>query len=196
MCLRADQLQAAPPRDGADPRRRRGLAGVRVSEDRRNARERRNHRWHRLFRQALGPAGTAAAHHRSRDAGVAVLHQRDHRPIQGCDAVAPQPDGDDRRPPRGFRCAGRELQPCPRCADVARFGSLHSPVCAARRAASDPRIGRVRADGVPGSVRAPSRLQRLSRPHHGPAPGADRTRAAREICGRWCTAVARCTWTA
>ncbi len=35
--LRADQLQAASPRDGADPRRLRRVAGVRVAEDRRGA---------------------------------------------------------------------------------------------------------------------------------------------------------------
>ena len=36
--------------------------------------------------------------HRPGDAGVAVLHQRNHRPVEGRDAVAPQPDGDDGRP--------------------------------------------------------------------------------------------------
>ena len=76
-------------------------------------------------------AGGSAVHRPGR-IGLAVLHQRNHRPVQGRDAVAPQPDGDDGRPSRGFRCARRELQPGARRADVARFGSLHSALRAAR----------------------------------------------------------------
>ena len=123
------------------------------------------------WRRAGGPRRA----HRSRRTGVAVLHQRNHRPVQGRDAVASQPDGDDGRPSRGLRFARRGLQPGARCADVARLGPLHPAVRDARRAAGDTGLRRVRARRVPRPLRAPSGLQRLPRPDDGPAPGADRT---------------------
>ena len=108
MRVRADQLQAASARDAADPRGRRRRTGFRVTEDRRGAGtgHRRAHRGHRQrrvrrpvrLRAPRSPPCTDPA-----DVGVAVLHQRHHRPVEGRDAVAPQPDGDDRRPPRRFR---------------------------------------------------------------------------------------------
>ena len=83
--------------------------------------------------------------HRSGRAGVAVLHQRHHRQVQGRDAVAPQPDGDDGRPPRRLRLARRELQPDPRRADVARVRAVHPAVRAARRPPGDTGVGGLRA---------------------------------------------------
>ena len=145
----------------------------------------------RLRRRADG-----GAVHRPGRTGLAVLHQRNDGPVQGRDAVASQPDGDDGRPSRGFRFARRGLQPGARRTDVTRLGSLHPALRAARGASGDTRIGRVRARGVPRSLRAPSGLQRLPGPHDGPATGADRTAVPDATCARWSTAAARCTSTA
>ena len=177
--VRPDQLQAASARDGADPRRRRRRTGFRVAEDRRGAQ--RRHR--RCRSRSSAPTAyesrlsaptpvSAASEHRPGDVGVAVLHQRNHRPVQGRDAVAPQPDGDDRLPSRGLRFARRELQPDPRRTDVARLRPLHRPVRAARRTAGDAGIGRVRTRRVPRPLRAPSRAAALS--------------SRRRWCSAWC----------
>ncbi len=99
-------------------------------------------------------------------------------------------------PSRGFRCAGRELQPGPRRTDVARFRPLHRAIRAARRPPGDPRIGRVRPRRVPRPVRAPPGMQRVSGPDHGAAAGADGPRPVHTTCGRSSTAAARCTSTA
>ncbi len=109
--------------------------------------------------------------HRSVDAGLALLHQRHHRPIEGRDAVAPQPDGDDGRPSRGHRCARRELQSGARRADVAWLGPLHRSLRAARRPPGGAGIGphSIRAEFLdlcehhPGSSAflAPTMVQRL-----------------------------------
>ncbi len=198
---RADQLQTASARDGADPRRRRRLTGLRVAQDRRGAdvghrRTRRNRCLGGVFGRGWRAPRRSAARHRSGDAGVAVLHQRHHRAVKGCDAHAPQSDGDDGVPPRRLRLARPELQPDPRRADVARLRPLHPAVRVARCAAGDSRVGRVRTGRVPRPLRAPSRLQRLSRAHDGAAARADRRVRARATCARSSTAAARCTSTA
>ena len=147
MCVPADQLQTACTGDAADPRRRRCRTGFRLAEDRRRTHGRhrcsdRRHRRRGIRNEARCRAGQCAVL-RPGLLGVAVLHQRNHRPVQGRDAVAPQPDGDDGRAPGGFRFARRGLQPGARRTDVARLRSLHPALRAARSPPGDTRIGRL-----------------------------------------------------
>ncbi len=200
MCVSADQLQAASTGNAADPRRRRRRSGFRVTEDRDrpDAGDRNTPRSDRLA-GLPGEAGRRAgqtAVNRTRRTGVALLHQRNHRAVQGRDAVPPQPDGDDRRPPCGLRFAGRGLQPGARRADVARIGPLHPAVRVARSSAGDtgfgqrssPRNSSICAIAI--RAAAPSSPRRWSR---GLCRRAGRVRAT---CARSFTAAARCTSTA
>ncbi len=138
----------------------------------------------------------SSARHRPSDAGVAVLHQRYDRTIERCDAHAPQSHGDDGVAPRRLRRTRSGLQPDPRGADVARLGPVHPAVRVTRRAAGDSRVRRVRTGRVPRPLRSPSGLQRVPRAHDGAATRPDSDVHARRICGRSCTAEARCTSTA
>ena len=87
----SDQLQTASARDGPDPHRLRCRNGVRLAQDRSAPGAHcpgagGHHRWTRLrntFRRNAGPR----PRHRPGRPGVAVLHQRHHRALQGRHAL-------------------------------------------------------------------------------------------------------------
>ena len=85
--VRADQLQAAPARDGADPRRRRCRTGIRVTEDRR--RPRHGHR--RADRDVIDAEATQARL-TPQPVGAAARH-RPGRRWRGCSTPAAPPAG-------------------------------------------------------------------------------------------------------
>ena len=133
--------------------------------------------------------------------GLAVLHQRHHRPAQGRDAHAAQPDDDGAGLLRRRRChrAGRRHRL--RRADVARLRPLRDPAPDGRRAPRGAGLGRRR----PGrAVRARPRARaavHLCRADHRQAPGRP-CRSRRADAGRCggaasrpsSTAARRCTW--
>ena len=119
----------------ADRRGRRGGARLRLAEAGRGARPRDCRPRARARRSSsAGDAYAAcfdatpadAAAQRARVARLALLHQRHDRPLEGRDAVAPQPDGADDRASRRRRSARRAHEPDPRRADVARLGAVRA----------------------------------------------------------------------
>ena len=107
--LRPDQLQAAPAarwrRSSTTPARAVVFASPKIAPAGRGRPACRSRRSASPEYESRWPQSRpiAAAEHRPGRAGLAVLHQRHHRPVQGRDAVAPQPDGDDGVAPRRLR---------------------------------------------------------------------------------------------
>ena len=104
------------------------------------------------------------------DAGVALLHQRDHRPAEGRGADARQPDGDDAELPGRRRPRGRRRSPAARGADVARLGPLRDSEHRGRRNPPDPRGTRIRPGRDPPGARVDSERQVLRCADDGDAP--------------------------
>ena len=99
--------------------------------------------------------------------GLAVLHQRHHRPAQGRDADAEQRHGGD---PQLFfrrRCDRARRRHHPRRADVARLGLLHPAARRARGAQRGAGVGRLRRARDLCAVAGPSRRHHVRRADHG-----------------------------
>ncbi len=172
----AGQRQAAPGRSGMDHRQCRSALGLRHARRGAAAAGRSaapgGGRIGRGRRAAGADGRTAAAGGaHARRPGLAVLHQRHHRPAQGRDADAAQPDDDGagllrrRRPDRAAGCDGL-------CgADVARLRHLRDPAPDGRRA---PRRAGQRRRRPGRAVCAGPRaraLVHLCRADHRQAPG-------------------------
>jgi hypothetical protein len=122
--------------------------------------------WDALFTAPI-EVGAAAADR----SGLAVLHQRHHRPAQGRHADHPQPDGGGAQLLCRRRChrAGRRHHPCR--ADVARLGLLHAAARRPRRTQRHAGIGRLRAGRDLRAAARASRRDDVRRADHGQAPG-------------------------
>ena len=112
----------------------------------------------RCSRRAAEPRRCGPVERAGRRPGLAVLHQRHHRPAQGRDADAPQPDDDGPDLLRRRRSGRRRRRDGLCRADVARLRPLRDPAPDGRRAPRRAGLGRRRSGRA---VRA--------RPRAGPA---------------------------
>ena len=83
----------------------------------------------------------------SRRASVALLHQRNYRPAERRDHLARQPARNDRMLLDRCRTDRARRRHPARSADVARFGTLHSAACCARRRQRRAGVRRLRCGG-------------------------------------------------